>query len=129
MKTNEVIILAGGRGTRLKSLTNDQPKPMLKVAGKPFLEILLDYLISQNIGKVILSVGYHHDKIIQHFKYEYKSLNIQYSIEEKPLGTGGAILHSLKEISNENFFVMNGDTLFNIDLKKLLSIHMLKKVS
>ena len=76
---------------------------------------------------MILSVGYHHDKIIQHFKYEYKSLNIQYSIEEKPLGTGGAILHSLKEISNENFFVMNGDTLFNIDLKKLLYIHMLKK--
>ena len=97
---------------------------MLKVAGRPFLEILLDYLISQNIAQVVLSVGYKCKKIIDYFGNDYKSIKIKYSVEESPLGTGGAILNSMNKISDENFFVLNGDTLFNIDLKKLMLIHL-----
>ncbi|NDA64000.1 MAG: hypothetical protein EBX50_18525 [Chitinophagia bacterium] len=92
------IILAGGKGTRLRSLVKDVPKPMAVINSKPFLEHQIDYLISQGIDKIILSVGYKHEIIINYFGDNYRSASIYYSIEESPLGTGGALFLASKFI-------------------------------
>lgn len=114
------IILAGGLGTRLRSEVPDLPKPMAPVDGRPFLEILLDYWISQGIDRFILSVGYKYDAIVDHFKHNYRSAKIEYSIEEVPLGTGGGFLTALGRLqSEEDFLLLNGDTYFAVELNAL----------
>lgn len=87
----EVIILAGGFGTRLQSVVKDIPKPMADINGYPFLKYVFDYLSKYNITKVILSVGYKQEIIKEYFETSYKNINIVYSTENNPLGTGGAI--------------------------------------
>ncbi|MCX6267110.1 MAG: sugar phosphate nucleotidyltransferase, partial [Bacteroidetes bacterium] len=87
----EAIVLAGGYGTRLQTVVNDVPKSMALIQQRPFLEYLFDDLISQGVTKAVLSVGYKHEVISSHFGDQYKSLPIQYSIENEPLGTGGGI--------------------------------------
>ena len=119
---DEVIILAGGLGTRLQSVVNDVPKPMALVNNIPFLDYLLEWLILNKIKKVIISVGYKAEVITHHYKNKYKNLSIRYSYESRPLGTGGAIKKAIKAISNDNCFIINGDTFFNIKLFELLSI-------
>ena len=119
----EAIILAGGLGKRLKDVVTDVPKPMALVAGKPFLEYLLHYLIVQGITTVVLSVGYKYELIQQYFGNNFKGVNLLYSIEKQPLGTGGAIKKSLQLIHQKNVFIVNGDTYFNIDLTKFLDHH------
>ncbi|HIP13104.1 MAG TPA: D-glycero-D-manno-heptose 1-phosphate guanosyltransferase [Arcobacter sp.] len=116
----EAIILAGGFGTRLQSVVKDVPKPMADINGRPFLEYILDLLANQGITDVILSVGYKKDIIKKHFKSKYKNINICYSVEELPLGTGGAIKKSLKMCKSPDVFVLNGDTYFNVNLNNLL---------
>jgi D-glycero-alpha-D-manno-heptose 1-phosphate guanylyltransferase len=116
----EVIILAGGFGTRLQSVVNNVPKPMANINGKPFLEYLLEYLSSYDITKVILSVGYKQEIIKEYFKNNYKNIQIQYSCEEKPLGTGGAIKKALELIDNDKAIILNGDTFINIDLSQMI---------
>jgi D-glycero-alpha-D-manno-heptose 1-phosphate guanylyltransferase len=91
MRVKEAIILAGGLGTRLQGILPDLPKCMAPVNGKPFLTFVLDYLEVQGINKVILSVGYRNDQIINYFKNRYHSILIEYVIETEPLGTGGAV--------------------------------------
>jgi len=115
----EAIILAGGFGTRLQQIVSDVPKPMADVNNKPFLEYILEFLIQQDFNKVILSVGYKKEIIKDYFKNSFKGLAIEYSEENEPLGTGGAIKEALKFITNENIYVLNGDTFFNIDLNKM----------
>jgi D-glycero-alpha-D-manno-heptose 1-phosphate guanylyltransferase len=115
----EAIILAGGLGTRLYPLTLDCPKPMVKVNNRPFLEYILDYLYSHNITKVILSVGYKNEQIMNYFGHSYNNMSIVYSYEDKPLGTGGAIKKALMHTESQRVFVLNGDTFFNIDLLTL----------
>lgn len=106
----EAIILAGGKGKRLREVVSDWPKPMASVAGRPFLELLLDRLIEARFDKVFLSVGYMADKIMDYFGYAYKGLPIAYVIEDAPLGTGGAIRKALSAISGKCAIVLNGDT-------------------
>lgn len=118
------IILAGGFGTRLKEIIRDAPKPMVKIEEKPFLEILLKYLKNQGIKKVIFSVGYKKEVIINYFKNEFNGLDIVYSIEDSPLKTGGAIKKALNLIENDFVFVLNGDTFFNVNLVKFKNFHM-----
>ncbi|MDW8464053.1 MAG: NTP transferase domain-containing protein [Geminocystis sp.] len=91
---NECLILAGGLGTRLRQMVNDVPKPMAPINGKPFLEYLLRYLNSQGIRRVVLSVGYMKEKIVDHFGSRFMDMEIVYSVEEEPLGTGGAIVRA-----------------------------------
>jgi D-glycero-alpha-D-manno-heptose 1-phosphate guanylyltransferase len=117
----EAIILAGGRGTRLRSVVSDVPKPMAPINGTPFLEIILDLLISNGFKRVILSVGYKSENIIKHFGSNYKNLKLHYSIENKPLGTGGAIKQSIKMAKSEKVFILNGDTCLDVDYKTLLN--------
>ena len=107
----KAIILAGGRGTRLKSLVRDRPKPMAEICGRPFLEILMAKLVDQGINNVTISVGYKHEYIIEYFGNSWRSIDITYSIETKPLGTGGAIKYALSEFSDEEpVLVLNGDS-------------------
>jgi len=113
----EAIILAGGLGTRLRSVVEDLPKPMAPVRGVPFLTWLLDLIEKQGVEKVVLAVGYKHEKITSCFGNRYKNLSIEYSIEKEPLGTGGAVLLALQKIKGENFFLLNGDTYFEVDFR------------
>lgn len=116
----EAIILAGGLGTRLRSVTGaDLPKVMAPVAGRPFLEHVLDHLITQKVERVILAVGYRRDVIMTHFGASYKNVAIAYSIEEEPLGTGGAIAQALDLTQDECVITFNGDSFFAGNFQKL----------
>jgi D-glycero-alpha-D-manno-heptose 1-phosphate guanylyltransferase len=120
----EAIILAGGLGTRLKSVVKDIPKPMANINGKPFLEYIFLYLKNFDIKRVILSVGYKADFIKSYFGDEFDGILIDYSEEKgELLGTGGAIKKSLKLASSNDVFILNGDTFFDVDLNKLYSFH------
>jgi D-glycero-alpha-D-manno-heptose 1-phosphate guanylyltransferase len=124
---NEAIILAGGLGTRLQRVLEGLPKAMAPVRGRPFLEYLLDHLVDSGLTHVILSTGHLSDIIQDHFGDKYHDIKISYSREEKPLGTGGAIVLAGKMVQNEQYFVMNGDTLFRIDMSKMYFMHRDKK--
>ena len=120
----EAIILAGGFGTRLSHVVSDVPKPMAPVYGKPFLTYLIDRLIDAGIRRVILATGYKHECIESYFGTSYRGIEIVYSQETTPLFTGGAILQAAQKIQSEDFVVLNGDTLFDIDLQKLYDFHV-----
>ncbi len=118
------IILCGGLGTRLHSITNDLiPKPMVNVSGRPFLEYLFDYLIYQGVTKAVLAISHHKDIIINHFGNKYHKLDISYSIEEQPLGTGGAIKQAIEQnVDNKSelTLVLNGDTFVEYQLDNMI---------
>jgi len=117
---NTAIVLAGGLGTRLRSLVSDVPKPMAPVLGRPFLTYLLDYWIGQGIKQIILSVSYRHDIISDYFGSSYRGAQIHYSVEEIPLGTGGGFILAYKKYQiNEPFLLLNGDTYFPVELSAL----------
>lgn len=119
----EAIVLAGGFGTRLNHIVNGVPKPMAPINGKPFLEYILDDLLNKGVVKVIMAVGYKHESIMEHFGKRYKGISIDYSIEESPLFTGGAIKLALRMCHNQEVFVINGDTYFNVNLLEMKNIH------
>ncbi|MCF8366473.1 MAG: NTP transferase domain-containing protein, partial [Bacteroidales bacterium] len=118
----EAIILAGGFGTRLRSVVSDMPKSMAPVNGKPFLDYQLDYLDVFGIEKIILSVGYMHEKIIERYGNHYKNFTIDYAVENEPLGTGGGLKLAMKLAVGPLVFVLNGDTFYHIDYQKFLDI-------
>ncbi len=125
MQIKEAIILAGGLGTRLRSAVPDLPKCMAPVNDKPFLTYVIDYFIQQRINKFIFSLGYKHEVITNYLDQNYPLLNKQYSIEQEPLGTGGAIRLACKKTAEKTVLVLNGDTMFNISLAKLSSFHQI----
>ena len=115
----EAIILAGGKGTRLQSVVSNVPKPMALIGEKPFLMLLLQYLQSQGIEKVVLSVGYMYEIIQETFGESFNGLSISYSIESEPLGTGGAIAKAMTMVENQSVLVLNGDSFIKIDLEEI----------
>ncbi len=119
----EAIILAGGFGTRLKSLGLDVPKPMIPVKEIPFLKYVMNFLLQNGVQTCVLSVGYKWEKIKNYFGEEFKGVPLIYSIEDEPLGTGGAIRESLSYCEQNNVLVINGDTFFEVDLKKMFDYH------
>lgn len=119
----ECIILAGGLGTRLRSVVADIPKCMAPVSGQPFLYYLLNYLEKQNVHHVILSVGYKHEIIVNWINTYNWSFDITFSIESEPLGTGGAIKLALEKSREKQVLIVNGDTFFDVDLNKLYQFH------
>ncbi|MCF8231462.1 MAG: nucleotidyltransferase family protein [Bacteroidales bacterium] len=123
----EAIILVGGLGTRLRPVVSDIPKAMAPVNGRPFLEYQLAYLKNNGISRVILAVGYKKDSIISHFGNEFLQMEIAYAKEEEPLGTGGAILNALPLVREQQFFILNGDTMFEISLDELQKVYWEKK--
>lgn len=121
---NTALILAGGKGTRLKSVISEVPKPMAPINGIPFLEIQIKYWIGQGINNFILSVGFKKESIIDYFGSIFQGAKINYAMEDIPLGTGGAILKAIDELKlTSPFLLLNGDTYFDISLKKLLEFH------
>jgi D-glycero-alpha-D-manno-heptose 1-phosphate guanylyltransferase len=114
----EAVILAGGFGTRLSSVISDMPKVMAPVNGRPFLDYQLAYLAFSGIKRVIMAVGYKHEMIMQHYGDRFGNIRIEYSIEQEPLGTGGAVKQAFKITQNSPVLVLNGDTFFEIDLSK-----------
>lgn len=119
----EGIVLVGGLGTRLRPITESVPKPMVDVAGRPFLEYVLDELIEKGISRVCLAVGYKAEVVTQHFGSEYRGVPIVYSCEDSPLGTGGAIIRALDFVEGESILIVNGDTLFQVNLNDMLDKH------
>lgn len=123
--TKEAIILAGGLGTRLRSAVPDLPKCMAPVAGKPFLDHVITFFLAQGIEKFIFSLGYMHTSILEYLYHAWPGLNYAYTVEEQPLGTGGAIALASQKIESDNFIVTNGDTLFKVDLEDFDKFHTL----
>lgn len=120
----KAIVLAGGFGSRLKSVIPHVPKPMAPIAGKPFLAHLLSYLQLQGINSVILSTHYLHEQIKSYFLENYNGLNIEYVIEPEPLGTGGAIANVFKRMAiNEPVFALNGDSFTTLNFKAMYQQH------
>ena len=110
------VILAGGLGTRLRSVVSDVPKPMAPVGGRPFLEYQLEYWINQGISRFVLSVGYRHEAITEHFGSRYKGVELEYAVEEQPLGTGGGLLLAAEKLKQDTpFLLLNKDTYFKTD--------------
>lgn len=119
----EAIILAGGFGTRLRSVVSDVPKPMAPIAGRPFLEILLDHLLPYGFTHIVLSTGYMHEKIEAHFGNSYRGIDLSYAVETTPLGTGGGILNAFSQCQHDDVVVLNGDTLFKVDYSLLADFY------
>jgi D-glycero-alpha-D-manno-heptose 1-phosphate guanylyltransferase len=119
----ECIILAGGLGTRLKETVPDLPKCLAPVAGRPFLFYVINFLRSQGIEKFIFSLGYKHELIEEYLHDQFSTLNYQCSIEEEPLGTGGAIQLALGKTTSQDLVIANGDTLYKADLHKAGHFH------
>ena len=115
----EAIILAGGFGTRLHDLTKDTPKPMVPVAGRPFLTYILDELEYYHFDHVVMAVSYLKEQIISYYGNQYKHIKIDYAIENEPLGTGGAILNCFPLLKEDWFFVINGDTISRVDYREM----------
>lgn len=119
----EAIILAGGLGTRLRAAVPDLPKCMAPILAKPFIGYLTDYLHQQGLQKFIFSLGYKHELVEQYLQTQYGGLNIHFSVEATPLGTGGAVLLACKMTADKDVLVINGDSFFKADLTELCALH------
>jgi len=117
----QAVILSGGKGTRLRPLTYQAPKPMISINGKPFLQHQLELLKSFGIYRVLLLLSYLAKQIENHFADGLDfGMSIRYSYEDTPLGTGGA-LKNAEDMLDDTFVLLNGDTLLQIDYSKLVS--------
>jgi len=115
MATDEAIVLAGGFGTRLRGVVDDVPKPLAPVAGRPFLAWLLDRLAASGMRRCILATGYLSDVIEQRIGTRWQGMEIAYSVEPEPLGTGGAIRLAANRLQGDAAHVLNGDTWLEYD--------------
>ena len=122
------LILVGGLGTRLRPELGDIPKPMAPIAGKPFLEYLIRWLGRSGFVRVVLCLGYRSDQIVEYFgDGDAFGLRLEYSIENEPLGTWGAIRLARGHITHPYFVVLNGDSWLQLDFCRLLEFHLEKK--
>lgn len=120
----DIIVLVGGLGTRLSGVISDVPKPMAPVGGVPFLDILLDHLLCHSvIERVVMAVGYKREVVQNYFGDRAYNRKIIYAIEKDPLGTGGAIRNALAHTRSAEVLVVNGDTLFEVDITAMVESH------
>ena len=127
-KVATAVVLAGGYGTRLRSVVQDMPKPMAPVAGRPFVEYILAQLATHGVETVVLAVGYLGEQIEQHFGAHHAGLRLLYSYEHEPLGTGGAVRQAFQLLKQQDaqqgpVLVMNGDSYFAADLTAFAKTH------
>jgi len=126
-KPRKALILAGGKGTRLRPITYEIPKPMVPVQGRPLIEHTISLLRKYDIRDIMVSVGYLGEKVKEYFGDGKKfGVNIKYIFEDEPLGTAGC-LRLAREWLDEPFIMFNGDNLVNIDLEGLFDFHMRNK--
>jgi len=116
----KAIILAGGRGKRLRPITDYVPKPLIPIKNIPIIEWQIKYLKKFGISEIIVCSGYKTKMIENYLNNKKLGIKITFSVEDKPLGTGGAIKKAGKKIKDKSFLVINGDIITNIDLKKLI---------
>ncbi len=119
----EAVLLAGGLGTRIRSVVPNLPKAMMVVGGRPFLEILIEELARKGVSHAILATGYLHEAIERHFGNHWGGVDLTYSVESRPLGTGGAIRKALGMACRHDVFVFNADTFFDISLVEFNDFH------
>jgi D-glycero-alpha-D-manno-heptose 1-phosphate guanylyltransferase len=119
----EAIILAGGLGTRLRSVVADVPKCMAPVNGVPFISFIITYLKHEGVTRFIFSLGYKSEIVIDYLDSHFAELEKVYVIEQEPLGTGGAIKKACQSVRGQEVVILNGDTIFNIGLSHLLTTH------
>ncbi len=119
----ELILLAGGLGTRLRSAVPNLPKCMAPVNGKPFIHYVIEHFKKQGVTNFIFSLGYMHEAFEQFLTENFTNLNYTIVIEDEPLGTGGAILNCMPFVTHDNVIVTNADTLFKADIKELATAH------
>ena len=115
----KAIILAGGRGKRLRPVTDYVPKPLIPIKNIPIIEWQIKYLKKFGVDEVIICTGYKQEMIENHLNMKKMKMKIRFSVEKSPLGTGGAIKKAGNMIKDKSFFVINGDVITDIDLKKL----------
>lgn len=127
----QAVLLAGGLGTRLKSVVSDRPKPMALIEDKPFMEYVVHELSRHGITDIIFAVGYKGSMVEDYFGDGSRflaadgsgPLTIRYAYEEELLGTAGAIKNAGKLVSEDRFFVLNADTFYQIDYGRLVRMH------
>ncbi len=115
----KAIILAGGRGKRLRPITDYVPKPLVPIRNIPIIQWQLQYLKKFDINEAVICTGYKQEMIENYLDAKKTGIKLRFSVEETPLGTGGAIKKAAEIIQAESFFVINGDTITDIDLKRL----------
>lgn len=129
LQETDVIILCGGFGTRLRGIIDDRPKSMVEIVGKPFMDILIDYLVKNGASRFILCTGYMGEFIKRHYENKEKGRRLKFIIseEKKPLGTAGAIKNAELYIESDPFLVVNGDSFCKMSFKEFLRFHFIKK--
>lgn len=118
----KAIVLCGGLGTRLGALTKDLPKPLVEVAGRPFLHYVLDQLALASPEEIVLAVSFQWEKIRDAIGISWRGIKVSYSIEDQPLGTGGAILNAVTQFGLDEALVLNGDTLLTADVGSMVKV-------
>jgi NDP-sugar pyrophosphorylase family protein len=121
----KAIVLAGGLGMRLRPLTDDRPKALIPVNGRPISEYQIEWLVNEGkVNSVTFACGYKWERLKEHFGHAYKGVPIDYSAEEEPLGTGGAIRKALSEANTDGLVVVaNGDIVTDLPLARMISAH------
>ena len=124
MQITEAIILAGGLGTRLRDAVPDLPKCMAPVNGKPFVFFVIDHLKKQGVTRFIFSLGYRSEAFTDYLSTILTPGTFELVIEKEPLGTGGAIQYALGFAKEENVVIVNGDSIFKVDLTQQAQLHI-----
>lgn len=129
-KVTSAIILAGGKGERLRPFTNDRPKPMVEVGGRPILEYQLLQLKKEGVEQAVFACSYQRETLMDYIKEGQKyGIKVYYSIEESPLGRGGGIKQAMQHLKGdwESVIITNGDNLWKLDIKALVNKHLSKE--
>ena len=119
----DAIVLCGGAGTRLRSVTGDAPKSLATIGDRPFLDILINQLRRHGFEHVILAVGYQRELIRSHFDHRAHEISLEYSIESTPLGTGGALRNAVDFVKSDAVLIMNGDSYTDANLSGFVAGH------
>lgn len=118
----QAIIMAGGKGTRMRLITDPVPKLLIPLSNRPFIDHLIDHLKKNGVDDVIICTGYMGDKIKEYLDRNNYGLKVTLSMERQPLGTAGA-LHLIKSLLEKEFFVIYGDVFTTINLRTMLKFH------
>jgi NDP-sugar pyrophosphorylase family protein len=123
LKDLTAVILAGGLGTRLRPVVSDRPKVLAMIQGRPFMSYLLDQLVSAGIRSVVLCTGYQGEQVKSTLGHSYRTLELIYSQEPSPLGTGGALRQALPLLQSDPVLVLNGDSFCELNLSSFFQWH------
>ncbi len=127
LSTTDIVILCGGKGSRLQSVVDDRPKPMADIHGRPFLQILVDYFAWFGAERFIFCTGYKADVIRDYFSAQDTSLQFVFSEEPTFLGTAGGLLHARSHISGDTFLVTNGDSFCPVNMARFYYFHTARR--